>query len=348
MKLGIISDLRNPTDPRFHRPWVQHYGEFLDLMVQLEEIGFAEVVFPEHHFEPDGYIPNPIPMMTAVAMKTKNMLVGADLFRLPDWHPVRLAEDVAMVDILSNGRVLFKAGAGGVYPPISAGLGWNPRRQLSRSTETMQIVRQCWTEEVFDWEGQHYHLKGVRAMPKPIQKPHPPIFMPAMNARSMERNAREGYGANMAGGRWTLERDDLDWWKHWHQQWRAALARHGRTPAACPVSVFMNLFCTDDPERAWARYKDGILHVTHTYAMMRDEPLLPRTPEELPHWDKVFMTPEEMVKLLREFFAGAAPDHLLLWDVKPGMTYEDSYAFHKLFVEQVWPQIRDLAWPGNP
>ena len=343
MKLGIISDLRNPADPRFHRPWVQHYSEFLDLMVQLEALGFEEVVFPEHHFEPDGYIPNPIPLMTAVALKTKKMLVGADLFRLPDWHPVRLAEDVALVDILSNGRVLFKAGAGGLYPPISAGLGWEPRRQLSRSTETMQIVLKCWTEEVFDWEGRHYRLKDVRAMPKPVQKPHPPIFMPAMHAKSIDRNAREGYGANMAGGRWTLEREDLGWWKQWHQTWMEALARYGRTKDACPVSVFMPLFCTDDPERAWATYKDGILHVTHAYAMLRDEPLLPRTPEELPHWDKVFLTPEQMVPLLLELFAGAAPDHLLLWDIKPGMTYEASYEFHKRFAEQVWPQIRALA-----
>ena len=140
MKLGIISDLRNPEEPRFHRSWVEHYSGFLDLVVQLEGLGFEEVVFPEHHFEPDGYIPNPIPMMTAVAAKTEKMLIGADLFRLPDWHPVRLAEDVAMVDILSNGRVLFKAGAGGLYPPVSDGLGWDPRRQLSRSTESMKII----------------------------------------------------------------------------------------------------------------------------------------------------------------------------------------------------------------
>ena len=81
MKLGIISDLRNPQHPRFHRPWVHHYHAFLDLIVQLEDLGFEEVVFPEHHFEPDGYLPNPIPLMTAVAMQTKRMLVGADLFR---------------------------------------------------------------------------------------------------------------------------------------------------------------------------------------------------------------------------------------------------------------------------
>gem|GEM_PF-2660189 len=64
MKLGIISDLRNPQHPRFHRPWVQHYHEFLDFIVQLEDLGFEEVVFPEHHFEPDGYISNPIPIPT--------------------------------------------------------------------------------------------------------------------------------------------------------------------------------------------------------------------------------------------------------------------------------------------
>ena len=343
MKLGIISDLRNPEEPRFHRSWVEHYSGFLDLVVQLEGLGFEEVVFPEHHFEPDGYIPNPIPMMTAVAAKTEKMLIGADLFRLPDWHPVRLAEDVAMVDILSNGRVLFKAGAGALYPPISDGLGWNPKRQLSRSTESMEIILKCWTEEVFDWRGSHYNLKGVRANPKPVQKPHPPIFMPAMNPKSMERNAREGYGAAMAGGRWTLERDDLGWWKGWHREWLEALERHGRTTKECPASVFMNFFCTDDPERAWAKHREGILYVTHAYAALRSEPLLPNTPEELPHWDKVFLTPDQMVELLRELFDGAPPDHLLLWDATPGMTYEESFESHKMFIERVWPRLTDLA-----
>ena len=281
-------------------------------------------------------------MMTAVAMRTKRMLVGADLFRLPDWHPVRLAEDVAMVDILSNGRVLFKAGAGGPFPAISSGLGWDWRRSLSRSAETMQIVKKCWTEEVFDWEGKHYRLEGVRATPKPVQKPHPPIFMPAMNPRAMERNAREGYGANQGGSRWSLERTDLGWWKQWHKDWLEALARHGRTTDECPVSVFFNLWCTNDPELAWAKHKDGILHVTHAYAMLAGLPPLPQKPEELPHWDKVFLTPDQMVKLLREILESAAPDHLLLWDNKPGMTYDDSYDFHKLFAEEVWPKVKDL------
>src|SRR6266571_7194653 len=86
---------------------------------------------------------------------------------------------------------------------------------LSRSAETLQIIKKCWTEDVFDWEGTHYHLKGVRAMPKPVQQPHPPIFMPARNPRAMERNAREGYGATQGAGRWTLEQTDPGWWRQW-------------------------------------------------------------------------------------------------------------------------------------
>ena len=107
--------------------------------------------------------------------------------------------------------------------------------------------------------------------------------------------------------------------------------------------MFVNLFCAKDPEQAWAKYKDGMLHVKHAYDRLLEQPLLPETPEELPHWDKVFLTPDDMVKLLRELLDGAAPDHLELWDNKPGMSYEDSYEFHKLFVEQVWPKIKDMA-----
>src|SRR5262249_58670504 len=124
--------------------------------------------------------------------------------------------EVALLTTPPRGRVLYRAAAGAISPPISAGLGWDQRRYLSRSAETMQIIKKCWTEEVFDWEGPHYHLKGVRAMPKPVQQPHPPIFMPARNPRAMERNAREGYGANQGAGRWTLEQIDSGWWRQWH------------------------------------------------------------------------------------------------------------------------------------
>ena len=107
--------------------------------------------------------------------------------------------------------------------------------------------------------------------------------------------------------------------------------------------MFMNLFCTNDPEWAWAQHRGGILHVKHAYDLLAQQPRPPATHEELPNWDKVFLTPDQMVELLREILTGAAPDHFLLADNKPGMTYEDYYEFHNLLAEQVWPQIKDLA-----
>ena len=208
-------------------------------------------------------------MMTAVAQRCSRMLVGSDLFVLPNWHPVRLAEDVAMVDILSEGRVLFKAGAGGLYPSIMGGMGYPGSAQLGRNSEALEIIRRCWTEEVFDHHGRHWQLTGVRATPRPVQQPHPPIFLPAMRAKAIERNAREGFGANMPGSLSSVP--DPRFWSRWRAKWDAALERHGRAPGELPVSLFLNVFCTPDPQRAWARYREGILHVEHTYAVLRGE-----------------------------------------------------------------------------
>lgn len=337
MELGIIADLRNPPRPEWHRPWTAHYGGFLDLMAALEPLGFEQAMFPEHHFEPDGYVPNPIPLMTAVAQRCPGMKVGSDLFVLPNWHPVRLAEDIAMVDILSEGRVLFKAGAGGLYPGIMAGMGYAPDTQLGRNAECLAIIRKCWTEEVFDHHGRYFQLEGVRATPRPVQQPHPPIFLPAMREKAIERNAREGFGANMPGSLSSVP--DPRFWGRWRAKWDAALERHGRAPGELPVSLFLNVFCTDDPERDWARYREGILHVEIEYAKLRgDEP--PATPESLPNWDRIFFTPDDLVAYLTDLFAGAPPDHLLLWDNRPGMSWDESYRMHQLFAEQVWPRIR--------
>src|SRR5438067_1862946 len=148
MKFGLIYDLRNPE--RWHTPWPTHYQEFLDNVVELERLGFDEVALPEHHFHPDGYIPSPIPMMAAIAARTSRIRIASDLFVLPNHHPVRLAEDVAMVDVLSNGRVIFKAGAGAAKRE-PAGFGFAADTRLGRNTEAIDIIKRCWTEDVFDY-----------------------------------------------------------------------------------------------------------------------------------------------------------------------------------------------------
>src|SRR5579883_3446130 len=217
MKLAIINDLRNPE--RWHLPWPEHYAGFLEHCADLEQLGFDEIVIPEHHFDPDGYVPNPIPILSALATKTSRVRLGSDLFVLPNHHPVRLAEDAAMVDILSNGRLIFKCGAGG-RPGEPPALGWDERNRLGRNSEAIAIIKKCWTEDVFDYDGRYWKLHNVRLVPKPVQQPHPPIMFPAMNPKAMERNAREGYGANMGN---PTGSPDIGYWKDWHGRWDAML-----------------------------------------------------------------------------------------------------------------------------
>lgn len=337
MRVGLIYDLRNPE--RWQRPWPDHYAEFLDHIAGMEALGFDEVVLPEHHFHPDGYIPSPIPMLAALAVKTKRMRIGSDLFVLPNHHPVRLAEDVAMVDVLSNGRVIFKAGAGaGRLEP--AGFGFDATTRLGRNSEAIEIIKRCWTEDVFDYEGKYWKLRGVQVVPKPVQKPHPPIYFPALTAKAMERNARFGYGANMGH---PTGSPDPDFWKRWHAEWDAALRRHGRTAADCPTSYFLSLFATEEPKRSWARHRDSFLHVEQYYANVVHLREAPETPEGMPNWDKFFLPPDDCVKLIQDYFGGAAPDTLLLWGNRPSMSFQEAAGYHRLFAEQVMPRIRDLT-----
>jgi alkanesulfonate monooxygenase SsuD/methylene tetrahydromethanopterin reductase-like flavin-dependent oxidoreductase (luciferase family) len=339
MKFGLIYDLRNP--PQWQIPWPRHYAEFLDHIVELERLGFDEVALPEHHFHEDGYIPSPVPMLAAIATRTTRMRIGSDLFVLPNYHPVRLAEDVAIVDVLSNGRVIFKAGAGGARHEPD-GFGFPATSRLGRNAEAIEIIKRCWTEEAFDHHGKYWQLKGVQVVPKPVQKPHPPIYFPALNPKAMERNAREGYGSDLGH---PVGSPDPGFWKRWHADWDAALQRHGRTPAECPTSYFITLFATRDPERAWAEHKQGILHVARYYAEVVGYAggVAPEKPEDIPNWDKLFLTPEDCIKLIRNYFGGAAPDTLVLWGNRPGMSFAQASEHHRLFAEEVMPQVRNLT-----
>jgi alkanesulfonate monooxygenase SsuD/methylene tetrahydromethanopterin reductase-like flavin-dependent oxidoreductase (luciferase family) len=339
MKLGLIYDLRNP--PRWQVPWPTHYAEFLDQVVELERLGYDEIALPEHHFHIDAYIPSPVPMMAAIATRTSRIRIASDLFVLPNHHPVRLAEDVAMLDVLSNGRVVFKAGAGSAKHE-SAAFGFDESTRLGRNTEALQIIKRCWTEDVFDHTGKYWQLSGVRALPKPVQQPHPPIFCPALTARAMERNARFGYGSDMGN---PIGSPDPDYWRRWRANWDAALAQHGRSAAECPTSYFLTLFATHDPERAWATHRESFLHVAQFYAQSVGYAAAQglEEPEDIPNWKTFFLTPDDCVKLIREYFGGAPPDTLILWGNRPSMRMSEALEYHQLFASDVMPRVRDLT-----
>src|SRR5438552_1247816 len=107
---GYLYDFRNA--PQWHRPWIDYYAEVLDVIAWSEGAGFANAWVPEHHLAEDGYMPSPLVAMTAIAARTKTLKIGGGIALAPLYHPVRFAEDCAVLDIISGGRVEMGLGIG--------------------------------------------------------------------------------------------------------------------------------------------------------------------------------------------------------------------------------------------
>jgi natural product biosynthesis luciferase-like monooxygenase protein len=170
------------------------YARWLKQIDAAENLGFDSLWVTEHHFRYfGGMLPNPQLLLAAAAGRTQRMRLGAAVSLLPMHHPVRIAEDFAMVDLVSNGRLDFGAGRG-MHPLEYAvfNADWNTA-QL-RLPEALDIVVRAWSESAFEWSGEHYRYPKLNVYPKPLQKPHPPIYVTAnRDPESFRMIGQRGY-----------------------------------------------------------------------------------------------------------------------------------------------------------
>ncbi|CDZ56765.1 LLM class flavin-dependent oxidoreductase [Neorhizobium galegae] len=161
------------------------YNEYLDEMVDAENYGFDWVGCNEHHFSPYGLMSNPNLIAGALARQTSKAKIAIVGNLLPLLNPVRVAEEYAMIDVMSGGRLVAGFLRGIPHEYIAYNIP--PSESRSRLREATELIIKCWTEdEPFGWEGEHYQFPTISIWPKPIQKPHPRILMSASNAESAE------------------------------------------------------------------------------------------------------------------------------------------------------------------
>jgi probable F420-dependent oxidoreductase len=187
MKFGIgigaapDSTLRNPWDAVYRRA------------VMAEEAGFDMLVAAHHRFTP-GYDSSPWVLLAAIAARTERIRLGTNVFVLPLDHPLDVAEEIAQVDQISNGRVFLGAGLGyRGYEYDALGLPYHHRGELM--TECLEIVQRAWTEDQFSYEGNHFRFAELTVRPRPVQNPRPPIYLGANSDVAIRRAARlaDGY-----------------------------------------------------------------------------------------------------------------------------------------------------------
>ena len=188
IKLGLYSSIANP--PR---------GDDLDRCVQeviaeaelAEACGFHGFFFGEHHQDRDGFLPSPLVVAAAVAARTTRIQIGTSVVLLPLHHPLRVAEDVTTLDIVSGGRFAFGVGIAYQEADFRA-FGIERRHRVGRFEEAIQILEKAWSGERFSHKGRHFDIEDVTILPRPIQRPRPPLWIGAWVPAAIERAARLG------------------------------------------------------------------------------------------------------------------------------------------------------------
>ena len=167
-----------------------YYKEALEEVTRAEELGFDSVWMEEHHSVANHYWPSPFTVLAGFATRTSRVLLGTDIAVAAFHHPVRLAEDVALLDIMSNGRAVLGIAIG--YKPDEFALyGVELEKRGARFEEQLAIVKGLWTEERVSFRGTYYTVEGSLE-PKPITKPHPPIWIGGWGDITLRRAATLG------------------------------------------------------------------------------------------------------------------------------------------------------------
>jgi alkanesulfonate monooxygenase SsuD/methylene tetrahydromethanopterin reductase-like flavin-dependent oxidoreductase (luciferase family) len=187
MKFGVFDHM-----DRAGPPLATQYEDRLRLAALYDELGFHMYHVAEHHSTPLGMAPSPGIYLSAVAQRTRRLRFGPLVYPIKLYHPLRLAEEICMLDHLSGGRFEFGVGKGA--SPIELALyGIDPADTEPQFAEALQVLRQALAQDAVNFEGRFYTFKDVPVELKPLQQPLPAIWYGVSNADGGARAARKGY-----------------------------------------------------------------------------------------------------------------------------------------------------------
>jgi alkanesulfonate monooxygenase SsuD/methylene tetrahydromethanopterin reductase-like flavin-dependent oxidoreductase (luciferase family) len=195
---GLGISLSFQVHPGLDRGWDHAYREAIELAAEADRLGVESIWTSEHHGEADGYCPSPVVAGAALAVAAPHCRIGQGVALAPlHGHPLRLAEDLSVLDNLSGGRVEIGLGQG--YRPAEFEMfGWPYARRTRAFEESLDILKLAWSGERFDFAGQIYNVKGGLLRPPPLRAGAPPLWIGAAAPASRARAVRHGAGLLVA------------------------------------------------------------------------------------------------------------------------------------------------------
>ena len=358
MKVGVALNMLTKEG----RSDAEVFAEHLALGDLAEPLGFDSLWALEHHFTGYAMSPSPTQLLSYYAGRTKRVTLGTCVIVLP-WHdPVRVAEQIALLDVMSGGRCIFGFGRGAASVEY-AGFRIPMEEARPRFVEAAQIVVKALTNDVFSWEGEHFQIPPTSIRPRPISHPERRFYASSVSPESAEIMAKLGFGVLVVmQNEWPIAAADID-------RYRELARSVGHTPR--PPVILTNVSCADSREEAQERavtylsrkwdsidkhyhFSDGHLasvkgyefygKMTKTYSKMKD-PTFREKATDFYVKIQVVGTPDECLQQLAELRRLTGLDHLVTEFGFGGMPHEQAELNMRLFADRVVPVLqRDAAF----
>lgn len=343
LHFGLLWPFRNPGFNRV--PWQDLYRNHLDLIVDSEAMAYDNAWLTEHHFVDDGYSPSLLPIAAGVATRTSRIRVGTFLVLLPLHNPVRIAEDTATVDLMSQGR--FDLGVGlGYRRKEFSDQGISHTERGARLQEGIALIQRLLSDEEVTFDGQFSQLKQIRIVPPALQRPHPPIWLGAIAPKAIERAAKMGFHFQVVGPPDLVEHYDT------------CLEAAGRDPQEYNTAQLRWVHVAQSRAQAWETAAQSLHYTASRYAEWfaeaNDKPGDDQATVGIPSVDDIIAkqafdffgepaivgTAEDAREILAEYLGRGRVTHLVCGMALSGLDPHHIRSSMELFAKDVIPAFR--------
>jgi alkanesulfonate monooxygenase SsuD/methylene tetrahydromethanopterin reductase-like flavin-dependent oxidoreductase (luciferase family) len=316
-------------------------GEFYETRLKIVEaydrLGFRSYHIAEHHSTPVGMAPSPSVYLAAVAQRTKRLRFGPLVYLLPLYHPLRLIEEVCMLDQMSGGR--FELGVGRGVSPIEVGFyGLNPDDRVPVYREALEVLRLGLTNPTVDYAGEHYRFDKVPLQLEPFQRPHPPIWVSVERPDGAERAAQAGFN-------WISAHPVKDVAVLTDAYRRVFAKEHAGAPLPrMGLARFIVIAPSDDEalaiaRRAYPRWQASLTHLARRYGVPTQNPRPPDF-DEIRHGGRgIAGSPKTAAAELRRQLAEAGVNYCVGQFAFGDLTLAEVLRTLELFASEVMPAL---------
>jgi alkanesulfonate monooxygenase SsuD/methylene tetrahydromethanopterin reductase-like flavin-dependent oxidoreductase (luciferase family) len=251
MKFSLFTEVQCPPGST---P-LERLNELLEQARLADELGYYGLWIAEIHFQqPFSLLSAPYPVLGAISQTTRRLRLGVAVNLLSVHHPLHLAEEAAMLDLLSHGRVDFALGRGHPHTRVFEGFEVDPGRIRSLMEESLKVILAAWTQERLEFEGEFYKIPEIAVSPKPLQRPHPPVYTANSSLDGVEFTAR--LGLNLLLPIHTLNREQV---RNLATAYWELLEKHGHDRSRRELGLLTPVHLAETTDKAREQARDGFM-----------------------------------------------------------------------------------------